>query len=165
MSGSNRFRLVGHRFQSISLDESIIRAALKKAGGEIDLTVSIGYSNAGLSDDTFNERPVVELAQRVRVQLPRPTSDEGEHSEVAVISYVAGFVGREKDDDGNLDIFNEDIYDYRRLLFWATRPSAQLILSLSMLRDVVLPWDPAQEKRKSATKPGKPIGNRKRKGS
>ena len=142
MAIDSRFRLVGYRFSRLVLDESPVERAKQES---VALQISTTADEPTISVLKFGARKVIELSVSVKVRIAEQSKAKRELKSLDIVCAraIAGFVGRDKADDGNLEAFHADTKDYARSVYWLLRQRVQSLTSLTLLRELVFPLEPS----------------------
>lgn len=129
----HRFELVGARFSKLIVDEA-------SASPGQELNVEITRSEPEISKQQYGDRPVIEIKVGV-VGKPLLENDPSLTERAFHVECVAGFVGHDPVDDGNLEGFAASMVFYQRSVYWLLRERLDSVFAVTSMRGIHLPWD------------------------
>lgn len=125
----SKFVLVGARFNRIVINEEKIGPLAT------ELKVSVERKGPFLSPHKSGDREVIEVAVRVLISASEGTEN------IVDIECTAGFLGVEPSNDGDIELFQLEIAEVGRGVYWVLRSRLQTLFATTRLHGAALPWD------------------------
>jgi hypothetical protein len=146
MSALDRFVMIGTRLTACDFREDNLVERIKSDGngGSLEMGFEVSYtvSEAEISKGSIGSRNVIEVPFTFRLNAHlRGGKEPIELGQVCELSFVSGFVGRAKENDGDLTLFADCADTVSRTVFWSVRTYIQGFINVTLMRNVPIPWD------------------------
>lgn len=147
MSTMEKYYLIGSRLADMHLDESVLLAEFDTSPdvGAVEAVVKVEAVPPELSGQKFDDRDVIEIGIVVRMTFSErkssPKKKTSATREGFRMTFFAGFLAHDEKNDGNIEVFQVDVPQYQRMLYWMKRDYILQVLSQSLYRSAVFPHD------------------------
>lgn len=139
ISNSNPYVMLGYRFPRLAIDESPIEQS-KGADGDSNAVLKFEVTpiEPYVATERSNNRAIIEAGVLVELRLG---DDSSASPHVLLAKCIAGFVGKDQKDDGNVELFLANCGEYARPLYWLARQRLTSLLTMTRMASLKLPAD------------------------
>jgi hypothetical protein len=161
VSTMEKFYLIGSRLAEMHLDESVLLGQFDASPGDesVEAVVKVDAVPPEISEQKAENRSVIEIGIVVRMTFSEPSSAARKKTSLTRegfrLKFFAGFLAHDKKNDGNVEMFQADVPQYQRMLYWMKRDYILQVLSQSLYRSAAFPHDLEDDSAVEESKPPK----------